>query len=235
MQGEIERKPVNNGRGRQMLIAIAFAGVFLTLGRFSLDSSAGNRPASPLAFPSKVPLPGWQLLESRTLTKPIASAHKSWEAVPASHKYRYRQGNQQLEIEMRYIVSTSGELQSYFGRYASMHLPDGQLLQSLRQHEGVGFYSLFVHQGRSHLSACINPQGGSTVTREQFIANRFAHDFQLRHLVPWLLGKVSLPDKRCLWVDFSTPINQVSASTYPVLEKAWWSWYQWWGPRFPQH
>ncbi len=221
---------------RQMLLALTFISVFFTLCRFSLDPTAGNRQVTPIAFPPVVPLQGWQLLESRPPSEPIARTHKSWEAVLATQKYRYQKNNQQMEIEMHYVVGTPGELQTYFQNYTSIQVQDGQLLQNLRQQQGVGFYSLFVYQGRSHLSACINPRGGSTVTSAQFLANRYTYDLQVQRLVPWLLGKESLPDRRCLWADLSIPLNKMSAqTTYPVLAQAWSSWYQWWSPRFPQH
>lgn len=227
---------INWQQHRQIMLALTFVGVFFTLGRFCYDPTAGNRSVSAFAFPKVVPLAGWQLLESRPLAEPIASEHKSWEAVLASQKYRYRQNNQQLEIEMRYLASTSGELDGYLKNYTSIQLQNTQLLQNLRQHQAVGFYSVFVHQGLAHLSACINPNGGSTVTSAQFLANRYTYDLQLRRMLPWLLGKESLRDKRCLWAHLSIPSNQVSAETsYSVLEKAWYSWYQWWSPRFPQH
>lgn len=220
---------------RQMLILFTFAGVFFTLAKFSLDPNAGNRPVRPFAFTEVVPLPGWQLLESRPLVEPVGSLPSSkWESVLASQKYYYKQNNQQMEIEMRYVVGTLGDLYGYFTNLSSMQLQANLL--HLRQQEGVGFYSVFVYQGRSHLSACINPRGSSTVTSTQFASNRRTYDLQLRHLVPWLLGKESLQDRRCLWVHLSTPLNQVSAeTTYSVLEKAWWSWYQWWSRHFPQH
>lgn len=221
---------------RQMLISFTFAGVFLTLGKFSLDPNAGNRPVKPFAFAEVIPLPGWQLLKSHSLVEPVASLPSSkWDSVLASQKYYYKQNNQQMEIEMRYVVGTLGDLYGYFTELSSMRLQKAQLLQ-LRQQEGVGFYSVFVYQGRSHLSACINPRGSSTVTSAQFATNRHTHDLQLQRLVPWLLGKESLQDRRCLWVHLSTPLNQVSTeTTYSVLEKAWLPWYQWWSGHFPQH
>lgn len=220
---------------RQTLLAIAFTGVFLALGRFGLDPAAGKRPVTPFAFPTVVPLSGWQLLESRPLARPTASS-EARDAFLASQKYRYQQNNQQLEIEMHYVVGTLGNLDGYFKDYISMPLKDTQLLRNLRQQEGVGFYSLFVHQGRSHLSACINPRGGSTVTPEQFTANRYTYDLRLRRLATWLLGQESLRDKRCLWQHLSIPLNQAPAeTTYPVLEQAWLASYQWWSPRFPRH
>ena len=222
------------GQHRQLLLALTFVGVFFTLGRFSLDSAAGNRQVSAFAFPSVVPLPGWQLLESRPLAEP--SRPDSYEVVLASQKYRYRQNKQHLEIEMRYEVGSLGNFRGYYSKDDTSQSQNTLRLQKLHQQEGVGFYSLFVHQGRSHLIACINPRGGSTFTSDQFLANRNTYDLQLQRLVPWFLGKESLIDRRCLWVDMSTPLNQASAeTTYPVLEKAWQSWYQWWSQRFPKY
>lgn len=220
---------------RQVMIALTFGGALVTVGIFSLDSSAGNRSVTPFSFPEIVPLPEWQLVESRLLPDYAASS-ESHELVSASHKYLYIGNERQLEIEMRYMVGTLGELHGYFKDYTSIKLEHAQLLQNLRQQEGVGFYSLFVHQGRSHLTACINPRGSSTVSTVQFLANHHTYDLQLPRLLPWLLGKESLRDRRCLWTDLSTPLNQNSAeSTYLVLERAWLHWYQWWHRRFPQH
>lgn len=221
---------------RQTLIAFSFVGIFFTLCRFSLDPTAGKRPVTAFAFPKVVPLPGWQLLESsRSVIKRKAEPSNPYEAVLASQKYLYRQNNQQMEIEMRYVVGTLGNIQGYLGDYTPIQLQNTQLLQ-LRQQPGVGFHKLFVYQGRSHLNACINPRGDSTINTAQFLANRQTKDLQLQRLMPWLLGKESLRDRRCLWVHLSVPLSQVSAeTTYPVLEKAWLSWYQWWSSRFPQH
>lgn len=222
---------------RQVLILLTFAGVFFTLGRFGLDPNAGNRPVTPFAFPSKVPLPGWQLWESHSLAKPEASGlpNSGEPVLVARHKYRYQQSNRHLEIEMRYLVGTWGHVYTYLNDYSSIQLKPDLQLPSLRQHQGVGFYSLFVYQGRSHLSACINPRGRSTVTSTQFLANRHTYYFQLERLVPWLLGQESLRDNNCLWAHLSMPLNQASAQTTYLLEQAWWSWYQWWFPRFPKY
>ncbi len=143
---------------RQILLAFTFVSVFFTLGRFSLDRTAGNRQVTPFAFSEVVPLPGWQMLESHPLVEPIASPPKSFDSVLASRKYLYRRNDHRLEIKMHYIVGTSGNLLDYFNTYTSLKWNNSHLLQ-FRQQEGVGFYSLFVYQGRSHLSACINPRG----------------------------------------------------------------------------
>lgn len=217
---------------RQIMLALTIIGVFFTLARFSLDSTAGKRSVAPFVFPKAVPLPEWQVVESHSLVEPIVNPPKTFDSVLASWKYLYRRNDYRLEIQMRYIVGTSGHLSDYFND--PLKGKDGRLVQ-FRQHEQIGFYSLFVYQGRSHLSACINPRGGSTVTSTQFIANHHTYGLQLQRLVPWLLGKESFQDKRCLWTHLSTPLNQDVETTYPVLEQAWLSWYQWWHPRFPPH
>ncbi len=226
----------NGQQHRQLLIAFTLAGVFFTICRFILDPTAGNRPVTPFTFPSVVPLPGWQPLESRPLVSPIASSSVDiHEADLTSRQYRYSsQNHQQMEIEMHYVAGTLGNFQGYLEGFSQIRW-QSTLPQNLRHHEGVGFYSLFVHQGRSHLIACINPRGGSTVTNTQFLANRRTYDLQLQRIVPWLLGKESLLDRRCLWSHLSIPLHKASVDTRPVLEKAWWSWYQWWRSRFPQH
>ena len=137
---------------------------------------------------------------------------------------------------MRYMIGSLGDIHDYFKNHSYIRLQDTQLLQNLRQHKGVGFYSLFVHQGRSHLSACINPHGGSTVTSAQFIANRHTYDLQPQRLLLWVLGKESLLDRRCVRVHLSMSSTQVPVETnYSVLEQAWFNWYQWWNSRFPKY
>ena len=220
---------------RQILIALTFASICITLGRISLDPSAGKRSLATFNFPSVVPLPGWQLLESFPLAKPLPSPYKFSAIVLSSQKYLYKRDKHQMEIAMQYEASASGELQDYFLRWTSVELPQAKQLQ-FRQQPGIGFYSLFVHKGRSHLATCINPQGNSTVTKEQFLANRYTYDFQLQRLLSWLIGESSLPDKRCLWVHLSVPLKQGSVeATYPVLEQAWQPWFRWWRDRFPKY
>jgi cyanosortase A-associated protein len=53
--------------------------------------------------------------------------------------------------------------------------------------------------------------------------------------MPILLGQEALLDKRCLWVYLSIPLrNSSPEEAYKTLEQAWFSWYQWWQPRFPK-
>jgi cyanosortase A-associated protein len=218
---------------RQIFLAIAFAGVLLALGRISFGSPPGQRSLSAFTFPSTVPLPEWQLLDSSVLDRSTVQPTNSFDTVIASRKYLYKRKGQLLTIEMRYMASNLGNLEAYLNRHTAIKMSENQLITNLRDRPDVGFYSLFTYEGRSHLAACINPRGGSTITSDQFLANRYKYDLQWQNLLAWLLGKGSIPDKRCLWVNLSLP--QVGEkTTYPILEKAWSSWYSWWRDRFPQ-
>jgi cyanosortase A-associated protein len=51
-----------------------------------------------------------------------------------------------------------------------------------------GFYTLLAAEGKAYLSTCVNAQGPTTVTREQFLANRTAYDLKPNRLLPILIG-----------------------------------------------
>lgn len=227
---------MTNWQHRRMLLAFTFAGVIFTFAKFSLDSTAGNRSVTPFTSPSVVPLAGWQFTKSLPLTLPEVDSEDNYGIVSTSRQYNYRQESQQLEVEIHYETGTLGNFYSYIKYYSPMQWDSLELMQDSLHQKGVGFYNMFVSQGRSHLVACINPRGGSTVTPTQFSANRRTYDLQFQRLLPWFLGKESLIDRRCLWTHLSMPLDRMSAkTTYPILEKAWQSWYHWWSDRFPQH
>ena len=212
---------------RLSLLAVIFGSVFYILGKTIVPQSTAN--INSFVFPKAVPLSAWQLQKSRPMDAPIAK-------IPSylfGRHYQYIQNNLMLDIEMRYLVNTPGDVK-YFIRFVPP-LPGQLTLASLRQQQGVGFYYLFTHQQRAYLSTCINSRGGSTVTVSQFQQNRYLYDINLGRLVPWLLGQEPFQDKRCLWAQLSIPLNNSPGDTYQTLEKAWFDWYRWWHPRFPQY
>ena len=207
-----------------------FGSAFLVLVRILLAPIASNSTVTPFVFPTTVPLPQWQPLESRPLTNPITSSPKF---ISGKH-YRYTQNDLTLDIEMRYVVET-GDVKEFLKNYSSMPPSASQLELVLLKQSGVGFYSLGADQQRAYLNSCINSRGGSTVTSAQFQRNRYTYDIRLGRLLPWLLGWGTLRDQRCLWARLSIPLkNSSQTDAYQILEKAWKSWYQWWRPRFPQ-
>ena len=208
------------------LLAVTLSGVVLALVKVILYPAVNSRTNTPFVFPSAVSLPGWQPLSSHPLVNQT-ELHPNY--ISGRH-YQYIQNNLLMDIEMRYLVDTSGDVKDFIKTYTS--IPSSLVL---RQHQGIGFYGLFTHQGKAYLSSCINPYGGSTVTHRQFKQNRNIYDLQPSRLLPWLLGQEDLKDDRCVWAHLSIPLKHSSPKRgYQSLESAWLSWSQWWRPRFPR-
>ncbi len=221
---------------RDILLSITTVIVVLTLAVLIFNPEAGTRQVSTYKFPQTVVLPNWEFVESGDLPSAKSEAAKSWSATLAARKYIYQQKNQKLAIEMHYEVGTLGDLQTYIEKNTPINLKNNKESKNLEQKQEIGFYTVFTQQERSHLIACINPRGGSTINTSQFMHNRYAFDLQSERFLPWLLGQVSLLDRRCLWANLSLPVDQVaSADLSPILETAWFDWYKWWSQNFPPH
>lgn len=218
------------------LLMFVFANVALVLGKVLLDPSIGKRVPTPFVFPQTVPLSGWQLVASEPLKNHAQQLGQVRpKNLPNGKQYRYTKDNQTLDVEMVYELETHGEYKEFLRNFTSIKgVPDQQFIL-VRQQPGVGIYGMFALQNRAYLNACINPRGGSTLTRQQYGDNRVRYDLLSERTIFWLLGQRSLRDQRCLWSHFSIPLNKSSPQeAYATLEKAWFSWYQWWSTRYPQ-
>jgi cyanosortase A-associated protein len=119
----------------------------------------------------------------------------------------------------------------------------------IKYQPGIGHYGVLTHKdaktqtSRAYLSACINPQGESTATEQQFTHN-LSKGWQPSQVGSWILGQKSLIDRRCLWTLMSVPVQTDSKAApatarsteqaYKTLETAWVSWYQWWRENYPR-
>ncbi|NEO99884.1 MAG: cyanoexosortase A system-associated protein [Symploca sp. SIO2E9] len=213
-------------RLRIPFLTITCSGVLLVLGKLIVAPNSNEYTAKPFVLPSEVPLTQWQSLPSQSLFTPIV-----WQPnLMTSRNYQYQQKDLSLDIEMRYLVPTSGNVKTLLQTYTAIPAST-----EIRHQEEVGFYYLLVDEQRAYLSSCINPRGKTTVTPQQFTENGNRHDLRLNRLLPWLMGEVQLRDRRCLWTNLSIPVEDTSPSeAYQILEKAWFSWYQSWQPRFPK-
>lgn len=207
-------------------LAVTLFGVLLVLTKSTLLPASSNRTLTAFVFPTAVPLNGWQSLPSH----PLVTPHPKHFNYLSGRQYHYIQNDLSLNIEMRYIVNTVGDVKEYIKQNTNIPLP--KLVQ--RQQAGIGYYSLFTTGGKAYLSSCINPLGGTTFSDRQFKQNRNTYDLQLNRIVPWLLGQKDLKDNRCLWTHISTPLKDTTPDrTYKLLETTFFSWYQWWYSRFP--
>jgi cyanosortase A-associated protein len=134
---------------------------------------------------------------------------------------------------MRYLAGTRGDIVTLINKHTNI---PKQVVENtdIEKIPEVGYYILFSNRDRAYLSACINSRGNTTVTAKQFSQNRYSQDLKFNIVLPWLQGKDSLRDSRCLWVQLSTPLEKSTTSiAYQTLTKAWIDWYHWWQPRFP--
>jgi cyanosortase A-associated protein len=224
---------MNTDNFRTGLLVSLLGGVFFVLGQSIFNPNQPRTAATPFVFPDAINLAGWQL-SSRSL-----SDHPTHHNFIAGRSYQYSQNQSVIDIEVRYFVDTDGDVKNYLKSYQKSFSSDRS---SIRYQPEIGFYQVFSDQNKAYLTACINPQGGSTVTGIQFRDNRNAYDLRVDRIAPWLLGRSNLRDFRCLWTHLSTPLKDSPEQTYSTLESAWTAWYLAWRPltdnskrsRFPQ-
>nr|WP_243147208.1 cyanoexosortase A system-associated protein [Scytonema sp. UIC 10036] len=207
------------------MLGLTFICILVVLGNIILLSKVDQHDVAYFVFPEEIPLPTWQFSQSYFLP----NLNKEYPELLAQKHYQYIQNNLSLDIEMYYLKDRNTPISLENLTFTSSP-------PTVRKKEGIGYYGLGVEQQRAYLSACIHAQGSSTFTEEQFEQNQYLYQMQPQRLLPWLLNQEPLQDRRCLWTRLSIPLkNGSSKEAYYILEKAWFSWYQWWQPRFPKH
>ncbi len=216
---------------RTAFLAATFIGLVSILAKSVFDPAIG-KPTN-YNFPAIVPLSRWQV--QAVNTAPTTKNTEDNQLLSKNKHYRYTQGKKhQLDVNMHYVVGTSGNSQLFIKNYTSIPVDSSQLNLITRYQQKTGFYQLFTYQNQAHLISCINPQGESTVTSEQFFDNRQKYDLQSKNILRWLTAQSDLRDRRCLWSHLSVPLDRVSTKdAYHQLETSWIALAQWWSPRFP--
>lgn len=214
---------------RTFLLFVTAIATAFTLGK-SIVNPATISLNNNYTLPNSVTLSQWHL----TTTKPLTSHnHKPAEYITgnliAGKNYSYQQQQNILNIEMRYFGDTNGNLKDFITSQT------GELSTVLKE-DSRGSYSIYTHDNKAYLSACINPHGKSTVTSDEFNRNLMTYDTSLNNIIPWLLGQAEFRDKRCLWAHLSLPLdnNIPVKDTYADLETAWFDWYDYWQANYPQ-
>ncbi len=187
---------------------------------------------SKFQLPNQVSLKTWQLNSSNDLQQAIQNGALS------AKRYSYSSATQSdLRVDALYIngvVSIPQSLEIIGLKYPSNKLRVSYL-------EKVGYYALFFDQERAYLSSCINSNGFTTVTEDQFIRHR-PLELNFSHISGYLIGTRDLFDSRCLFTTLSIPIdknNMVNSQTIymdknaKTLEQAWIAWHHNWKDHFP--
>lgn len=186
------------------LIALTL-GVMATLGRLLVQPQQSQMaPVRPL--PERLQLSGWQSTQAKPLSFNNLSRH--YDVVLDAQEYPFHQRTKILTVQLRYVFNTDASVGTFqqkwlIGRSPSDY-PSGQTSDrthiSTGQFPELGHYILSSVSKETILDTCINPQGKSTVTREQFLDNRLQYDLSPTHLLRWAIGQNSLLDKRCIWM-----------------------------------
>ncbi|WP_041429223.1 cyanoexosortase A system-associated protein [Synechococcus sp. PCC 7502] len=196
-------------------------GVLAIMGRSLIDPTWGR--IQPPTIPDRIPIPAWSDLNST----PTSLTTRAWgtreiQAIPG-RRYTYSQASQlPLALEVFYFQSPSGGVDSFLKLYAQSKKSKYEVPVMKIAQESGSSYGLYYNQNTAYLSSCINPRGGSTVTNEQFQANRDRYDLNPKRWIPVILGMERLRDWRCLWINLSIPSNMNNVDeSYKTLVTAW--------------
>jgi len=227
---------IKNHQIRYGLLAVLFGSGILVFGRSLIDSNLGK--PTPFTFPTQIDFTPQSLKISQT--KPPEPIIDDKEFFGRSkylfgQRYSYLIDNTPINIDLRYLVGTEGDLVPFVKELGNIEINDEKLREKSIRKDPIGFHALLSSPSRAYLTACINPRGISTVTKEQFDDNGSNQATNKDVVIGWLLGQQELRDRRCLWTLISTPISSESdrEAANQKLEKIWISWYEWWKPRFP--
>jgi cyanosortase A-associated protein len=210
------------------------------LGKSFLDPRMGQ--LTPFEFFPDVPIAQWQPVDSKRL-KPLPEPDTEGSILQVGRSYQYRQANRLLDIEMRYVIRTKGEVDKFIKDYREKaankeksERDKPKKLDTKNEYKpNIGYYILLADKERAYLSACINPRGESTFTRDQYKHNQDIHDTTFSRLLPSVFGREKWRDDRCLWTYMSMPLaGSTPQETYKLLEGAWFEWEKWWQPQFPK-
>ncbi len=200
---------------RRLFLVGTWLGIILTV--ISLIATRKSL-SNPNLLPEQFALNKWQQTKFTTLpTQKIYLDEQRFFTVQSGKDYNYIRKNQQLQLQIRYIINTRGNQNPFL---------DGKKQDSIKNiHKQVifspknGYYIIYEDSKQAYLTACVNSRGGSTVDSNQFMQNRYKYDLNINRVLPWLFGQDVLRDDRCLWTQLSVPLNGVSPSSiYPVLE-----------------
>ena len=218
---------------RNNFLAFTCMGFCLATVYSLIQPTVGSRQVSSFSFPSTVPLKSWQLVKTESISNRQPEKKKQKELIASGKSYLYSKDNLSLKVEMLYLVGTRANVHSVLENKIAI---PANLLKKADTHklEDIGFYTIFSDKNRAYLSSCINPRGITTVTQKQFSQNRYKHDLKYSRLLPWLFGRETIRDRRCLLTNLSIPVKNLQPEiAYKILQSAWQDWYLWWQPRFP--
>lgn len=189
----------------------------LVMARSVVDSSWGKTVMPTL--PETIKLPAWQ----QTAMKPVSIKHPEYDLKSQGNLYKFMTAsNAEVTLEIFFYENPSGGMDQFFEIFSPDEKRKSALPNMTITKDINGFYGLYYTESHAKLSACINPRGNSTVTNEQFLANRRTFDLSPKRFLPVFFGLERLRDWRCLWVNFSVPREKSDENkSSQILVGAW--------------
>jgi len=128
-------------------VANTVAGIhLLMLCWFWQVSSRSKASGGPFVFPPVIPLPQWQLVESKPLKAETVELLAFGKILPGRE---YIQKELPLDIKMRYEVEADGNFSKFIKITLISSFRSINQLPDVRQHERLGFYGLCIRNRRT--------------------------------------------------------------------------------------
>jgi cyanoexosortase A len=225
-----------------LTISVILALIFLSFSLFFSPMAGVNQIAS-YQFPDKIPLANWKIVDSHSSSligknlKPDPSSREEYgieldklNKILAGRVYYYKNSSSELSVSANYIVNTLANINTYYDSFGKL----SQLTNAVEKKEKDGLYLNFTNENQLHFTACMNSQGKTTVTSPQFISYFYSSslsNFEIGHVLNWLMGKALLKDKRCLLLEVS--IDSQSPDRDAQLMTVWTELVSYWQKNFP--
>jgi cyanosortase A-associated protein len=193
-----------------------------------LFPQVGRRENRVLALPSQLSLDNWEQTASASLVE-NPETELQFNQVHSGQEYQYQQSKQAVTVALRFISPTHGSINAFLENIYDESLLEAYQGGKTRSVSEVGSYQLFSDGEKAYLSACLVPDGESTATRDRYAQQSDANVFDLKTLLPRLVGLRSVRERRCLWVHLSTPLQGESPEAREeVLEEVFKEGYPQW-------
>lgn len=226
----------------RFVLLASFGGVYFALATVILRPSATQARSESFHFPAQLPLSGWQLVNTNSIVGPSVRQQ--------GQQYQYVQNGRSMTAQLWYgrdgracqrllQQPASSDLSTLGAQVSANQASDATSNSAEAQnvsaytpsiHETVdGSYKYISQIGADSIQAVVDSRGGSVVTREQFIRNRYQYFLRPQPMLRWLTGKESITgDHDCLLIELSTPTESTSAaSTHSLLKSTWQELSQW--------
>lgn len=204
-----------------------------------------QRPPSPVVFPTAIA--GWQTLDlppdpalpntQRYRRDPLELELQFIPDLPVHYVY-----NPQLELRFlpRGHLPLDAALHFYLsGRDGIItNLRTDRPIDAVIEHRQLDAstaYGLWTANQRLHLSSVITPSGTAGIATRRVARHLYLDPLSPRVVGKWLLGQATLPDRRCVLVHLSLPMDAPGNDTNRrALEQAWADWRAAYRPAFPE-